>query len=202
MVDTLLANAELDEQVPYRSRSRASSLPSYYASLRAILRATLASCPPNTATAFTAAARKRLMRINSRSRPCATSLFNVMDDGLGVPTPNLHAFLRRSRALYGAGMGLMSLSVLTEVVRATVGIRWDLDGETADILAAVDADISQAYQSSKEELGSGRVSDPNVARMAVQGLAAAVNESLRDCEMWGGEFPFEQALAITDCWKL
>ncbi|KAI0685208.1 hypothetical protein BC835DRAFT_1290809, partial [Cytidiella melzeri] len=182
MVDTLLANAEHDD-------------------LRAILRATLTSCPPSTATAFTAAARKRLVHLSSRSRPCATSLFDVMEDGLAVPTPNLHACLRRSRSLYGAGMGLTSLSILTEVVQATVGIRWDLDGETADILAAVDADISQAYQSSKEEIASGRVSDHNVTRMTVQGLAAAVNQSLSDCEVWGGEFPFEQALAIVDYGK-
>jgi hypothetical protein len=124
-----------------------------------------------------------------------------MDDGLGVPTPHLHALLRRSRALYGAGMGIASLNVLSEVVRATTGLRWDLDGETADILAAVDADMSQAYQSTKEEIGSGRVSDLNTARRAVQGLRVAVYESLRDCESWGGEFPFEQALAITNSWK-
>ncbi|KAI0812577.1 hypothetical protein BC629DRAFT_1712797 [Irpex lacteus] len=170
MVDTLLANAEADD-------------------LRAILRATLASCPPSTASAFTAAARKRLVHTNARSRPCATSLFTVTSDGVVVPTPNLHASLRRSRALYGAGM-------------ATIGQRWDLDGETADILAAVDQDISQAYQSMKEELGGGRVTDLAAARSTVQGLKAAVNESLSDCEAWGGEFPFEQALAITDYWKL
>lgn len=99
-------------------------------------------------------------------------------------------------------MGVASMGILTEVVQATIGQRWDLDGETADILAAVDQDISQAYQSMKEELGGGRVTDLAAARSTVQGLKAAVNESLSDCEAWGGEFPFEQALAITDYWKI
>ncbi|KAI0344723.1 hypothetical protein BDW22DRAFT_1083506 [Trametopsis cervina] len=183
MVDTLLANVETDD-------------------LRAILRATLASCPPSTASAFTAAARKRLVHLSSRSRPCTTSLFDLTYDGLAAPTPSLHVFLRRSRALYGSGMGFTSLRILTDVVRETLGLRWDLNGETAVVLAAVDADISQAYQSAKEELGSGRMADLNAARAAVQELAAAVNESANDCELWGGDFPFEQALAITDYWKL
>ena len=99
-------------------------------------------------------------------------------------------------------MGLASISILTDVVHATVGLRWDLDGETADILAAVDQDISQAYQSMKEELGGGRATDLNVVRSTAQGLKAAVKECLRDCETWGGEFPFEQALAITNYWKI
>lgn len=129
------------------------------------------------------------------------ALFQTLDDGLAVPTQNLDVILRRSRALYGAGMGFTGLGLLTEVVKSTIGLRWELDGNTTDHLAAIDADISQAIQSSKEELGSGRVLDLNIARSAVRDLAAAVRSSLRDCELWGGEFPFEQALAIVDWWK-
>lgn len=171
-------------------------------SLRAIIRTTLASCPPSTANTFTAAARKRLMQMHARSRPSnSLLLFQTLDNGLAVPTQSLETILRRSRAFYGAGMGLASLGVLTEVVKSTLGLHWDLDGTTADVLAAVDADISQAIQSSKEELGGGRVSDLSTARLVVRDLTVAVSESLRDCERWGGEFPFERALASVEYWK-
>ena len=43
-------------------------------------------------------------------------------------------------------MGFASLGILDSVVRATIGLRWKEDGEMSDILALVDADISQAIQ--------------------------------------------------------
>jgi hypothetical protein len=43
-------------------------------------------------------------------------------------------------------MGFASLGVLESVVRATVGLRWEDASELPDILALVDADISQAIQ--------------------------------------------------------
>lgn len=54
--------------------------------------------------------------------------------------------MARARSLYGAGMGLASLGVLESVVRGTIGLRWEEMGEMSDVLALVDADISQAIQ--------------------------------------------------------
>jgi enolase len=89
----------------------------------------------------------------------------------------------------------------------------------ADILAVIDADIGQAIQaglhifdnntrslstasqSSKEEIEGGRVSDFSSAREAAQDLRRAVNESLADVKLWGGDFPYERALASLQCWK-
>jgi len=48
--------------------------------------------------------------------------------------------------MYGAGMGFSSLGLLSSVVRATLGLRWEDDGDMADILAVVDIDIGQAIQ--------------------------------------------------------
>jgi len=43
-------------------------------------------------------------------------------------------------------MGFASLGVLESVVKATLGLRWEKVGETSEILALVDVDISQAIQ--------------------------------------------------------
>ena len=65
-----------------------------------------------------------------------------------MPTQELHDALTRVRSLYGAGLGFASLRALTAIVRATVPLRWESDGVTADILAVIDADIGQAIQAS------------------------------------------------------
>lgn len=62
------------------------------------------------------------------------------------PTDHLYDVLMRVRSLYGAGMGFASLSVLASIVRASVGLRWEDDGDMADILAVIDADVGQAIQ--------------------------------------------------------
>ena len=62
--------------------------------------------------------------------------------------PSLHDLLTRARSLYGAGLGFASLGLLSSIVRATIGLRWDDDGDMADILAVIDADIGQAIQAS------------------------------------------------------
>jgi hypothetical protein len=54
--------------------------------------------------------------------------------------------LMRARLFCGSGMGFASLDLLATIVRATVGARWDEDGEFADILAMIDTDIAQAIQ--------------------------------------------------------
>lgn len=123
-------------------------------------------------------------------------------------------------------MGFASLGVLESVVRATIGLRWEEGGELSDILALVDADISQAIQvspfikirhllgivwtyirwqkiqSSKEEVDAGRVADPGDARLVVSALRSAVRDSFVDCEAWGGEFPYERASGSIEFWKM
>ena len=60
--------------------------------------------------------------------------------------PPLYDLLSRARSLYGAGLGFASLGVLSSIVRATIGLRWEDVGDMADILAVIDADIGQAIQ--------------------------------------------------------
>ena len=167
------------------------------------MRTTLASTPPSTAAAFTAAARKRLAQtLVQHPLPAPATLFTPVDGSDEVqPFGEFAEVLRRARALYGAGMGFASLGVLTHVVRATLGLRWDVDGATADALAAVDADIAQGLQSSREELGAGRV-DVDHARGVVAELEQALDASQDETAQWGGDFPFERALVDVQHWKL
>lgn len=136
-----------------------------------------------------------------------------------VFTPHANELVARARALFGAGLGLASLSLLTLLINGTHGLRWSEDGSFVDALAVLDGDIAQAIQSSSEE----------VAQLAVAALAAsstasstsssgnrtqradqitseegckAISElrmALKSCEeeveAWGGEFPFQRGLA-------
>ncbi|EIW74975.1 hypothetical protein CONPUDRAFT_112910 [Coniophora puteana RWD-64-598 SS2] len=183
MVDTFIANATLED-------------------LRAITRTLLATGSPSLASAFTAAARARLRQTGARRLASSNSLFAPGADGFDpVPTSELHSVLARARSLYGAGMGFASLGVLYSVVSATVGLRWETDGDMADALAVVDADITQAIQSCKEELEGNRVSDMGAAREVVGQMRSAVEESTRDVQGWGGEFPFDRAACSIEYWK-
>lgn len=111
--------------------------------------------------------------------------------------------------------------MLASIVRATIGLRWEDDGDMSDILAVIDADIGQAIQvsfvstnhinirayqtasqSSKEEIEGSRVVDFSSAREARNELRCAVNDSVADVQSWGGEFPFERAAASIDYWKI
>ncbi|KAJ6534146.1 hypothetical protein B0H19DRAFT_439924 [Mycena capillaripes] len=182
MADTLIANANLDD-------------------LRAIVRSMIASATPGIATALTAAARDRLQQTNARCLPGAYNLFTTYGAS-AAPTPQLHDVLQRARALYGSGMGFASLGLLAGAVRSTIGIRWDDEGDVADILAVIDADIAQAIQSCKEEVEAGRVGDYTSARKALNDLRSTVDTSYADVEAWGGEFPFERAVSSLAYWKL
>ena len=57
-------------------------------------------------------------------------------------------------------------------------------------------------QSSKEEIEGGRVVDYTSAREVKNELRCAVNDSLADVKSWGGEFPFERAVASLEFWKI
>ncbi|KAK0448413.1 uncharacterized protein EV420DRAFT_841870 [Desarmillaria tabescens] len=184
MVDTFIANAQVDD-------------------LRTIVRNLVGSGLPNIGSTFSAAARVRLQQSGASSGSVRGPLFkrDAHDENIH-PSENLQDTLRRARCLFGAGLGFASLVVLAVVVRATIGLRWDKETEMADILAEVDADICQAIQSSKEELEGGRVDDHTKAREAVRELRNAVKESLLDVESWGGEYPFERASASFEYWKV
>jgi len=183
MVDTLIANATIED-------------------LRAITRSLLATGTPSLAASFTAAARTRLRQTNARRIANTNGLFTTGLDGIyAAPTPELEGVLSRARSLYGAGMGHVSLQSLLLVVKATIGLRWEKEGSMADVLADIDADICQAIQSCKEELDGGRVNSAGV-RETVDKLWANVEESLRDVEIWQGEFPFERAADSIKCWRI
>ena len=99
-------------------------------------------------------------------------------------------------------MGFASLKILARVVWATVGLRWEEDGPMEDVLALIDADISQAIQSAKEELEGGRAGDLQAAREVVQELRSAVGESQMDVRKWNGAFPFERAASSLEYWRI
>lgn len=46
------------------------------------------------------------------------------------------------------------------------------------------------------------MSDISAAREAIGKLWAGVEESSRDVEIWGGEFPFEKAATSIECWRV
>jgi hypothetical protein len=97
-------------------------------------------------------------------------------------------------------MGVASLSLLTEVVRRTIGIRWEENGGLMNVLAVVDADITQAIQSCKEEVrNEARVAEASVV---VSQLKMSIAESLDDVRRWGGEFPFDKSIASLEYWKV
>ncbi|KAK7024719.1 hypothetical protein R3P38DRAFT_2950877 [Favolaschia claudopus] len=183
MADTLIANATLDD-------------------LRAIVRNMVASATPGIATALTAAARDRLQQTNARCIPGTSFCLFTTYGGHVAPTPQLQDVLKRARALYGSGMGFASLSLLASAVRSTIGTRWDAEGEAAEVLAVIDADIAQAIQSCKEEVEAGRVGDYTSARKALAELRSTVDASYAEIEAWGGEFPFERAASSLAYWNV
>ena len=136
-----------------------------------------------------------------------------------MPTQSLYDLLSRTRKLYGVGFGSSSLPLLTEIVRATIGIRWRERSVTAELLAVVDNDISQAIQvcpalppvshlclisdqSTKEEIASGSIEDITRVRDATERLKIAVVDSKNDVLTWNGKFPFGRADITIHCWKL
>ena len=203
------------------SSLHSSALFNPVSSLRSIVRNLLATGPPGLAPAFTQAAQSRLRQTAPRASTATYPLFRKQSrDGPSEPLPQLHETLTRARSLYGAGLGFASLGVLASIVRATVGLRWEEDGDMADILAVIDADIGQAIQASivvpshttagliklvsqsaKEEIESGRVHDFTTAREVRNDLRSAVNATSADVKEWGGEFPFERAAASLEYWK-
>lgn len=119
-----------------------------------------------------------------------------------VPTSELQKILRRARTLYGAGLGFASLRVLAQPVRAIADVRWENNVAMDSLFADIDADISQALQSCREEFDGGRLTDVAAARAALDDLKAAVRESQSAVQSWKGNFPLERAAATLEFWKI
>ncbi|KAL9710814.1 hypothetical protein Ac2012v2_006352 [Leucoagaricus gongylophorus] len=182
MLDTFIANASVDD-------------------LRAITRNLLAIHPGCLTQSYKTCARDRLRRTDNTTELVSATLFEQIDS-FYLPAQSLYDLLSRTRKLYGVGFGSSSLPLLTAIVRATVGIRWRERGETAELLAVIDNDISQAIQSTKEEIASGSIEDINRIRDAVERLKLAVVDSKKDVLIWNGKFPFGRADISIHCWKL
>ena len=176
-----------------------------YYSLRAIVRALLATGPPSTSSAFCAVARQRFS--SQRSMPPASSLFKLSShpknlSKFPIPTPALFEHLSRARSLFGAGMGIEAIELLTCVVRATSGMQWSPEGRMADALCIVDADIAQCIQACKEQQAGGGMKDIQGARAALDDIREAMSDCQSEVESWGGEFPFERGMANAECLTL
>ena len=115
--------------------------------MRAITRNLLATGTPSLSAAFTAAARSRLRQTSAKRIATTHGIFTTSLDGIyAIPTPELDKALARARSLYGAGMGFASLNILSSIVKATIGLRWEVSGAMVHVLAVIDSDISQAIQ--------------------------------------------------------
>ncbi|KAI0695973.1 hypothetical protein C8T65DRAFT_664482 [Cerioporus squamosus] len=181
MVDTFISNVTLID-------------------LQDSIRRTLATSPPSVAAAFTAAARDRLARSKANAVPDSDTLFVQTSSSGWEATPQLDTVLRRARALYGSGLGLASLRVLTAVVVAAGRTRWEPDSDLETLLAYVDADISQAVVSVGQEMDAGRTG----AEEEAETHKAMIN-ALKTCgesvAAWEGDFPFERAMDSVEQWK-
>ncbi|KAK7018341.1 hypothetical protein R3P38DRAFT_2982291 [Favolaschia claudopus] len=189
MADVVLVNASVED-------------------LRAILRAMLSSKTPGLLASFLTSTRARLhQRVWNGSAHDAENTPNSISDLFpsddeDAPTPQLLACLSRARMLYGSGLGFSSLSHLVAVVRSTIGRRWPPEGKITDILVMVDADIAQGLQACREEIQGGGVVDYAAGRAVLEKLTSVLEESEKDVEAWGGEYPFERGFFSVRDFKL
>ncbi|KIY67779.1 hypothetical protein CYLTODRAFT_352530 [Cylindrobasidium torrendii FP15055 ss-10] len=184
MADTYLANVQLDD-------------------LRKVVRDLLASGLPGIGPTFCAAARARIVRQGvAVAVPEDVFENDGVDTYFTVPTDALRSTMVEARCLYGSGMGFAAIRLLSGLVRQTLGRRWRYEGSTMAVLNELDIDITQAIQSSKEEMEAGRVANYAVALEFVQDLRCAIAESRDNVESWGGEFPFERAEFSVEFWHL
>ncbi|KAH9940484.1 uncharacterized protein BXZ73DRAFT_75572 [Epithele typhae] len=190
MVDTLIANVDETD-------------------LRAMVRGLLSASTPAIASTFTDVARERLRRAAATALPPPRTLFAQVPETAGqdtgvetwAATPALRPVLRRTRAAYGAGIALDALGVLAAVVADATPSRWAPDSALEALLAEIDADISQAVESAKQECDAGRVDDPEAPQATRAALLAALQAAEAAAAGWGGDFPFERGLASVQEWK-
>lgn len=195
---------------PYSSASSASSSSSLPASETFSAPSEGFSTPPSSSSGSP--------RLSSSHDLAATPV-----DTDPIFTPHAHELVGRARALFGAGLGLASLQLLTLLIHGTHGLRWSEDGSFVDALAVLDGDIAQAIQSSAEEIAQQAVAqlvssstttsqreaftpyqqqqqvvEENWAEegsKAVYELRSALKACEDEVEGWGGEFPFQRGLA-------
>ncbi|KAF8310661.1 hypothetical protein DL93DRAFT_2061848 [Clavulina sp. PMI_390] len=167
MMDTFIANSNVED-------------------LRAVVRALLVSGPPNTSPASSTAGSPRLSS--------TSDLASSIPDADPIFSPQAHDLLTRARALFGAGLGLESLPLLTVLIRGTSTLRWSEDGGFVDSLAVLDGDISQAIQSATEEITQQVLA----LQLALSDLRAALKSCESEVVSWGGEFPFERGMLNVD----
>jgi hypothetical protein len=54
-------------------------------------------------------------------------------------------------------MGFSSLALLVTIVRATISLQWEDEGDMADFLAVIDSDITQAIQVRSSPVSLGNI---------------------------------------------
>ena len=182
--------------------SSASCLTQSLLSLRAVVRSTLATSPPSVAGALAAAGRTRLAKQNATAVPDPTTLFVKTASGW-EPSSSLQETLLRTRALYGCGMGLAALRVLTAVVEGAGRTRWwsETDSALVTLLAQIGMDVDQAIGSAKQEMDAERISDP----CEVEETRSALLKALKTVEAAATarhvDSPFESAVMTVEQWK-
>ena len=125
----------------------------------------------------------------------------MSSDGLCEPTARFYEALARARTMCGAGMGFNSLQLLTDLVEATRGARWVASSTMEGALTEVDGDITQAIQSSKEQIEADLVEDMALACATAARLRITLQHSKEEIGRWGGEYPFEKAFVSTQYWN-
>ena len=165
----------------------------------------MTTSPPDVSASFVDAARGCLRQsLNNKGHSKQPALFETREDRgrcYVAATPKLNSLLAYTRSLYGAGMGFDSIDVLTGIVRAATGVRWDAAANLADVLAVVDTDICQAIQSCKEEVVGGHLRDPAAARAGLRKLRLALAECREEVGVWGVEFPFSRGSSNAECFQ-
>ncbi|KAL0564534.1 hypothetical protein V5O48_017511, partial [Marasmius crinis-equi] len=127
MVDTFIANVQEED-------------------LRPIIRGLLSSGLPGIAKTFTEVARGYYLYKREPFELRNEYLFKISDEGELVPTSHYDEALEHARSLYGIGMGLAGLGLLSSMVSATLGVRWCEDDKVFCALVVLDSDIMQAIQ--------------------------------------------------------
>ncbi|KAL0060046.1 hypothetical protein AAF712_013166 [Marasmius tenuissimus] len=140
MVDTFLANVSGED-------------------LRPIVRGLLSSGHPGVAKTFSDVARSYYTIKRESFKVKTRHLFAIGSQGEFVPTEHYEEASVQARSLYGIGMGLAALGVLSSMIKGTVGIRWDEDDKIFSALVVLDSDITQAIQVSRPLTASLRDED-------------------------------------------
>lgn len=169
------------------------------------MRSLLASSPPNLSARLITVARGHWKHKLSGCGPPATpspTLFHASHDGLPKPTDLFYQTLQDARSIYGAGLGRTALRYLTPVLQQTIDLQWVEDDEMAIALAVLDSDMTQAIQSSKDEMMREGGTSVSETRTVVKELQLRLSEASASVGLWGGEFPFERTQASLEHWKL